>query len=346
MQCDVSATSPPEGTPVFPRKIPALLMSATVLAASFATAPTALAQQLSDLPPGFTVPDIDLNQSFSVPAGTTTSVDLGVPVQVDYRQDGWAVVANGTSVSVTAPAGRSQAAVPVSYGGYNATITLTTEAGEQGAAGTGGPAPAGPDELTEGPATPDGTSVPADPGETDAAGAGAGSSVTPERAPASTVDTAEAERLDFDAEIEGNALRVKLGMLEAANLYTRFKDTSREGLKVRYVDSAGGIIGGVERDIDPAARTLTLTYPEGQTPDNPFIIELVRDDSTAEVIVTLTAPGATGAGGDGARAAGAPEAEAENASAASSSPVLLGIAVAILAALAVLGAVLLRRRQK
>lgn len=268
---------------MLPRKIPAVLVAAAV-AASLAVAPGAVAQQLPELPAGISVPDVDLSTPVSVPAGTTTSVDLGVPLQVNYRQGGWVVVSNGTSVSVTAPETASaQAAVPVSYTGRTATITLVTEATDSGA-----PADAGegvPDSESAGDAAETGEARNSVDTDTDTAD-------RPERTPATSVNTADAELLAFDAVIEGRDIVVKLGMFEAAGLYSRFKDTSRDGLKVRYVDAHGNIIEGVKRDINAAARTMTLTYPEGQTPDNPFIIQLVRDDAAAEVIVTLTAPGA------------------------------------------------------
>ncbi|AGF72392.1 hypothetical protein [Corynebacterium halotolerans] len=259
-------------------------------------APGAVAQQLPELPAGISVPDVDLSAPISVPAGTTTSVDLGVPLQVDYRQDGWVVVSNGTGVSVTAPGeGSAQAAVPVTYAGRTATITLVAEAAESGAS-------AGPVESA-----PDGepTGDTGDTGDTgSSAGTGTDAADRPERAQAKPVDTADAELLNFDAVIEGRDIVVKLGIFEAADLYSRFKDTSRDGLKVRYVDTDGNIIEGVERDINAAARTMTLTYPEGQTPDNPFIIQLVRDDEAAEVIVTLTAPDAERAPGAASSQAG------------------------------------------
>ena len=43
--------------------------------------------------------------------------------------------------------------------------------------------------------------------------------------------------------------------------------------------------------MDASSRTLTLTYPEGEAPDNPFIMQLLRNDgSGAALIVTLQDP--------------------------------------------------------
>ncbi|WIM72488.1 hypothetical protein QP028_16215 [Corynebacterium suedekumii] len=54
------------------------------------------------------------------------------------------------------------------------------------------------------------------------------------------------------------------------SLFNQFRNIDQEGLKLRYLDVNGQIIEGVQRDIDEVARKLTLTYPEGQTPDNPL----------------------------------------------------------------------------
>lgn len=55
-------------------------------------------------------------------------------------------------------------------------------------------------------------------------------------------------------------------------------------MSLQYLDVNGQIIEGVQRDIDVASRTLTLTYPEGQTPDNPFILQVVRDGKAVLVV--------------------------------------------------------------
>ena len=57
--------------------------------------------------PGGLSPDAVTNMipsEITVPAGQTTTVDVGVPVDVNYSAGGWVVTSNGTSVSVTAPA--------------------------------------------------------------------------------------------------------------------------------------------------------------------------------------------------------------------------------------------------
>ncbi|SER52562.1 hypothetical protein [Corynebacterium cystitidis] len=220
--------------------------------------------------------------TISVPAGQTTSVDVGVPVNVSFSEAGWSISSAGTGVTVTAPnQPGSQVSVPVSAGGYSATITLVAEdtSGGGHAAGSAG-AETTPEQVDQ-------------PGAGSAGGHGGAASSgeaapTPPRQPAAPVETAQAERMYFDGEIQDNVLTVSVSVTEAVDL-ARLASGNAEGLKVRYLDINGQIIEGVQRDIDMGARTMTLTYPEGQTPDNPFIIEVVRDDTVAKYIVTITA---------------------------------------------------------
>jgi len=64
--------------------------------------------------------------------------------------------------------------------------------------------------------------------------------------------------------------------------------------------------------VDASSRTLTLTYPEGEAPDNPFIMQLLRNDgSGAALIVTLQDPNYKSAAKDlDARQREAPKEEA------------------------------------
>lgn len=87
---------------------------------------------------------------------------------------------------------------------------------------------------------------------------------------------------------------VKVSLRKARDLM-KYANADREGAKLRYVDAQGNIIKGVKRDVDVAKRTMTLTYPEGETPDNPFIMEVVRDGK-AEFIAEITATNAPAAG--------------------------------------------------
>ncbi|MHA2788914.1 hypothetical protein ACXZ66_07195 [Corynebacterium sp. S7] len=184
-----------------------------------------------------------------VPAGTTTTVDLGVPVDAAYSGAGWSVSSSGTSVTVTAPnEPGSQISVPASAAGYSATITLVAE-------GSAAFAPADP---------------------------------APARQTASAVDSSQAKKLYLDGVIEGNVLRVRLPLNQVSDVMP-LVNASRDGVKLRYLDSNGQIIKGVERDIKVAERSITLTYPEGQNPDDPFIMEVVRDDSVAEFYAIITA---------------------------------------------------------
>lgn len=257
----------------------ASLAIATVCGLAMPAAPHAAAQIPEGLDPAAVAEMIP--STISVPAGQTTSVDVGVPVNVSYAGGGWSVSASGTGVSVTAPnQPGSQVSVPVSAGGYSATITLVAEdtayAGASG--GDAGTAPGAPAQPA--PAAP---GAPAQPGREAAP--------TPPRQPAAPVDTNQAEHLYFEGEIHGNVLSVTLSLRQAAELAPLAAGNS-EGLKLRYIDINGKIIEGVQRDIDMGARTMTLTYPEGETPDNPFILEVVRDHAVAEYIVTITATNA------------------------------------------------------
>ncbi|SDL70385.1 hypothetical protein SAMN04488535_0491 [Corynebacterium mycetoides] len=265
-----------------------------------------------------------------VPAGETTSVDVGIPVQVSYNAGGWVVSSAGTTVTVTAPdSPGSTAAVPASAGGYSATVTLVAT-GEQ--------------------AAPEPPAAPAAPAES------APPAARQDRAPAAGVDTADATVLRFNGQIDGNVIRVKVSLGQAAELM-RFAGTDREGATLRYLDVNGRIIEGVTREVDPAARTMTLTYPEGQTPDNPFIMEVVRDGSAAEFIAVITSTNApvASAGTDSPYAQfGALEPGADGESEQPDSPETepesaahTGLwAIAGVVALAVIGLLASRRRSK
>ncbi|WP_164546425.1 hypothetical protein [Corynebacterium hylobatis] len=223
------------------------------------------------LPPGVSVQDL-ISGPIAVPAGQTTTVDLGVPVSVSHHAGGWSVVSSGTSVSVTAPAeGGASTVVPVSAAGYSASLTLVAE---------GAPAPAPAVAVDPAPAA----EPTADPTEPAAGTDGAAS-------PVASVDRGTAEHIRLESTVKGNRITATLGMVQALKLFNQFKDVSREGLGLRYLDAAGRPIEGVTREIDEVSRTLTLTYPEGQTPDNPFIMEVARED-TAVAVVTLTDPAA------------------------------------------------------
>lgn len=238
--------------------------------ATLGLAPVAAA--LPALPPGVAVQDV-ISGPIAVPAGQTTTVDLGVPVSVSYHSGGWSITSAGTAVSVTAPAAGGSASVPVSAAGYSTTLTLVAEEA---------PAPAIP------PATaPDSPAAPATPSAdapADPATPPAGAAV-----PVSPVDRSGAEHLQLESTVEGNRVTATMGMVQALKLFNQFRDVSREGLSLRYLDAEGKPISGVTRDIDEVSRTLTLTYPEGEIPDNPFVMEIVRDDA-AVAVVTLTDP--------------------------------------------------------
>ena len=243
----------------------------------------------------------------SVPAGQTTTVSLPVPAEASYSGDGWNVSASGTSATITAPADGGQISVPVSAQGMNATLTLVADGSVaqediqeeiDGAEGGPNPAPApdpGSDKPAQGDKAPAGND--AEGGDDKPAPAKEDSNLPvvpgkkPERKPAGEANLEGAEYVNLESKIEGNTITAKMGLKQAYDLYQQFKDTQENDVTLRYLDGEGNIIQGVERDVDASSRTLTLTYPEGEAPDNPFIMQLLRNDgSGAALIVTLQDP--------------------------------------------------------
>ena len=207
--------------------------------------------------------------------------------------DGSGGSGGGTGGGVTSSGAADNGSTPGSNGGGNADGS--DGAGGEGTNGTG----ASDDENT---GTGDvfgsqNASLPAVPGE------------KPERQAAEQLDESTAERIELESTIEGNTITAQLGLRQALDFYNQFGNLDQEQFTLRYVDADGNIIQDIKRDIDAASRTLTLTYPEGQAPDNPFYMQLVRNDGTGiEVIVSLTDPNYQRAGE-----------EAQNASATSTS---------------------------
>ena len=243
----------------------------------------------------------------SVPAGQTTTVSLPVPAEANYSGDGWSVSASGTSATITAPADGGQISVPVSAQGMNATLTLVADGSVaqediqeeiDGAEGGPNPAPApdpGSDKPAQGDKAPAGND--AEGGADKPAPAKEDSNLPvvpgtkPERKPAGEANLDGAEYVNLESKIEGNTITAKMGFKQAYDLYQQFKDTQENDVTLRYLDGEGNIIQGVERDVDASSRTLTLTYPEGEAPDNPFIMQLLRNDgSGAALIITLQDP--------------------------------------------------------
>ena len=289
-----------------------------------------------------------ISAPISVPAGQTTTVSLPVAANASYSGDGWSVSTSGSTVTITAPPEGGQISVPVTAQGQSATITLVAEGGASGGntsgGGTaGGDTPVGSDGSggsgggTGGGVTSSGAadngSTPGSNGGGNADGSdGTGASddentgtgdvsgsqnaslpavpgEKPERQAAEQLDESTAERIELESTIEGNTITAQLGLRQALDFYNQFGNLDQEQFTLRYVDADGNIIQDIKRDIDAASRTLTLTYPEGQAPDNPFYMQLVRNDGTGiEVIVSLTDPNYQRAGE-----------EAQNASATSTS---------------------------
>ena len=290
-----------------------------------------------------------ISAPISVPAGQTTTVSLPVAANASYSGDGWSVSTSGSTVTITAPPEGGQISVPVTAQGQSATITLVAEGGASGGNTSGGGTAGGDTPVgsggTGGGATSSGAadngSTPGSNGGGNADGSdGAGGEGTkgtgasddentgtgdvsgsqnaslpavpgekPERQAAEQLDESTAERIELESTIEGNTITAQLGLRQALDFYNQFGNLDQEQFTLRYVDADGNIIQDIKRDIDAASRTLTLTYPEGQAPDNPFYMQLVRNDGTGiEVIVSLTDPNYQRAGE-----------EAQNASATSTS---------------------------
>ena len=294
---------------------PALAAPAILAPLGESPVPAASAQ----IPEGLTPEAVQsmLATPVSVAAGQTSTVSLPVPVEASYSGGGWSVSASGGSATITAPAEGGQVSIPVSYQGYSGTVTLVSTApenadvggtgngggngasgngsggegtqgenGGDGSTGAGGSEGGrGSAEGTNGGAAGDATSGEADanlpvvPGE------------KPARSAASPADATAAEHIYLESTIKDNVITAQMGVSQAVDLYNRFKDMDRNSVTLRYIDADGNIIEGVQRDINATARTLTLTYPEGQAPDNPFIMQLIREDGSGVVAdVTLRDP--------------------------------------------------------
>lgn len=332
------------------RRAPGLAVAAAAAAVALAAAGGAPAAQ-AQLPGGLNPEAVQsmIPSEISVPAGESTTVDVGVPVDVNYAADGWVVSSSGTSVTVTAPdRPGASAAVPASAGGFSTTVNLVA-VGAEGTKGAGGAGAKGgaQDAGTQEKSAPDTGTQGSEAGSGAGAGSGSGAGAVehPERRQAEHVDTTSAKRLYFDGEIRGNEIVVKVPWSKAKDLM-QYANYDKEHATLRYLDVNGNVIEGVKRDIDIAGRTLTLTYPEGETPDNPFIMEVVRDGN-AEFIATITATNApveqAAADSDYAPRQG----ERVDAGGSSSRNIvpLVVAGVALLAALALLIALLRRRRR-
>lgn len=329
------------------RRFAASIAAACILGLGATTGAVVAAPAAHALPGGMSVEDARaaISAPISVPAGQTTTVSLPVSANASYSGDGWSVSTSGSTVTITAPPEGGQISVPVTAQGQSATITLVAEGGASGGntsgGGTaGGDTPVGSDSSgggTGGGATSSGAadngSTPGSNGGGNADGSdGTGASddentgtgdvsgsqnaslpavpgEKPERQAAEQLDESTAERIELESTIEGNTITAQLGLRQALDFYNQFGNLDQEQFTLRYVDADGNIIQDIKRDIDAASRTLTLTYPEGQAPDNPFYMQLVRNDGTGiEVIVSLTDPNYQRAGE-----------EAQNASATSTS---------------------------
>lgn len=329
------------------RRFAASIAAACILGLGATASAVVAAPAAHALPGGMSVEDARaaISAPISVPAGQTTTVSLPVAANASYSGDGWSVSTSGSTVTITAPPEGGQISVPVTAQGQSATITLVAEGGASGGntsgGGTaGGDTPVGSDGSgggTGGGATSSGAadngSTPGSNGGGNADGSdGTGASddentgtgdvsgsqnaslpavpgEKPERQAAEQLDESTAERIELESTIEGNTITAQLGLRQALDFYNQFGNLDQEQFTLRYVDADGNIIQDIKRDIDAASRTLTLTYPEGQAPDNPFYMQLVRNDGTGiEVIVSLTDPNYQRAGE-----------EAQNASATSTS---------------------------
>src|SRR5699024_3513053 len=180
-----------------------------------------------------------------------------------------------TGGGATSSGAADNSSTPGSNGGGNAE-------GSAGAGGGGTNGTGASDDENTGTGDVSGSqnaSLPAVPGE------------KPERQAAEQLDESTAERIELESTIEGNTITAQLGLRQALDFYNQFGNLDQEQFTLRYVDADDNIIQHINGDIDAASRTLTLTYTEGQAPDNPFYMQLVRNDGTGiEVIVILTDP--------------------------------------------------------
>lgn len=297
---------------------PALAAPAILAPLGELSVPAASAQ----IPEGMTPEAVQsmLATPVSVAAGQTTTVSLPVPVEASYSGGGWSVSASGGSATITAPAEGGQVSIPVSYQGYSGTVTLVSTAPEKadvGGTGNGGNGEGGSNGADNG-ASGTGSGGEGTQGDNGAGGSEGGSGSAegtnggaagdatggeadanlpvvpgekPTRSAASPADASAAEHIYLESTIKDNVITAQMGVSQALDLYNRFKDMDRNSVTLRYIDADGNIIEGVQRDINATARTLTLTYPEGQAPDNPFIMQLIREDGSGVVAdVTLRDP--------------------------------------------------------
>ncbi|WP_347306934.1 hypothetical protein [Corynebacterium sp. SA-MJD20WY100] len=297
---------------------PALAAPAILAPLGELSVPAASAQ----IPEGMTPEAVQsmLATPVSVAAGQTTTVSLPVPVEASYSGGGWSVSASGGSATITAPAEGGQVSIPVSYQGYSGTVTLVSTAPEKadvGGTGNGGHGEGGSNGADNG-ASGTGSGGEGTQGDNGAGGSEGGSGSAegtnggaagdatggeadanlpvvpgekPTRSAASPADASAAEHIYLESTIKDNVITAQMGVSQALDLYNRFKDMDRNSVTLRYIDADGNIIEGVQRDINTTARTLTLTYPEGQAPDNPFIMQLIREDGSGVVAdVTLRDP--------------------------------------------------------
>lgn len=237
-----------------------------------------------------------------VPAGQTTTVSLPVPVDVNVAADGWSVSASGGSATVTAPAAGGQLSVPVTYQGITMTFLLVadeqvTEQDLNDAATSGDPGSLGEGDDALGAHGDENSSGDSTSGERE--GGGARESTAGHEQPSAPrtgrgwegIDDSQASYINLESTIEGQTITAKLGFKQALDLYNRFKHLEDAGVTLRYLNAQGEFVEGVQREIDKASRTMTLTYPEGKEPDNPFIMQFINKESgTAELVVTLTDP--------------------------------------------------------
>lgn len=315
-----------------------LAAAAAAIAASVTLASPVLAQ----IPAGMDQAQIDavLGAPISVPPGQTTTVDLGVPVQGGQSGQGWTVNSAGTSVSVTAPdTPGASISVPFSAMGQSRTVTFVTEQGAS-VAGAAGGAGGGEDPAHAAP-------VPDEEDRAEGAGtAPVGATPTPSRQVAQSVDTTDTEYIDLEGSIAGNVLTAKLGALQAANLYQKFNSVDQDAVELRYVDVNNQLIEGVKRELDTAKLSMKLTYPEGQTPDNPFFIQVIGPGDRAHAIVRLTAPETELAVPMGDNSAGEEFGDQATGSAGLSPALIVGLVGLAALAVAAAAAVAVSRRKR
>lgn len=188
-------------------------------------------------------------QSFDFTPGSTQVIETGTNMNINYAQDGWTFVSQGTHITVTAPPQEASTTVTVPGIGdlqLNSTTSATKDIQSQinDAAGQGNTPP--PEDQT-------GT------------------------------DTDETKYFDLEATIDGQNVTSQLQPSQALAL-APYANLDRSSLTATYSDANGTQIPLKSHSVDEKKMSAVLTVQEGFTPANPSILRII-DSSTGHVVV-------------------------------------------------------------